>query len=101
MLAEIDRALTAHELIKVRAGSLERGAREAALAEICTRLGARSVQHIGKVLVLFRQKPESSFRLLIEDARRGFEDIAAGRVQDADTAVARIQRRRASKARTR
>jgi hypothetical protein len=57
------------------------------------------VQHIGKVLVLFRQKPGSTFLLLIEDARRGFEDIDAGRVQDADTAVARIQRRRAAKAR--
>lgn len=35
--------------------------------------------------------------LLIEDARRGFEDIAAGRVQNADIAIARIQRRRAAK----
>ena len=57
MLAEIDRALTSHELVKVRVGSLERGAREAALAEICARLGAQPVQHIGKVLVLFRPRP--------------------------------------------
>ena len=34
--------------------------------------------------------------LLIEDARRGFDDIAAGRVQNADAAVAGIQRRRAA-----
>lgn len=58
MLAEIDRALATHELIKVRAGAMERAVREAALAEICARLDAQPVQHIGKVLVLYRKKPE-------------------------------------------
>jgi RNA-binding protein len=58
VIAEIDRALAAHELIKVRAATLERDAREAALAEICARLQAQPVQHIGKVLVVFRPKPE-------------------------------------------
>ena len=57
VLAEIDRALDAHELIKVRAASLDRDAREAALAGICGRLGAQPVQHIGKVLVIYRAKP--------------------------------------------
>ncbi len=60
VLAEIDRALTAHELIKVRAGGLERDAREAAFAEICRRLQAQPVQHVGKVLVLYRKKSEAS-----------------------------------------
>ena len=60
MIAEIDRALTAHELIKVRAATLEREAREAALAQICARLEAQPVQHIGKVMVLYRQKPASA-----------------------------------------
>jgi prevent-host-death family protein len=32
--------------------------------------------------------------LLIEDARRGLEDIAAGRVRDADTTLAKLQQRR-------
>ena len=59
VIAELDRALAAHELIKVRAGSLERAEREAALAEICARLDAQPVQHIGKVLVLYRRKPET------------------------------------------
>lgn len=58
-LAEIGRALAAHELIKVRAAALDRDAREAALAEICARLGAQPVQHIGKVLVIYRKKPEA------------------------------------------
>ncbi len=60
VIAEIGRALAAHELIKVRAGSMERDEREAALAEICARLEAQPVQHIGKVLVLYRKKPEAS-----------------------------------------
>jgi len=59
VIAEIGRALDAHELIKVRAGSMERDARESALTEICNRLGAQPVQHIGKVLVLYRAKPEA------------------------------------------
>jgi antitoxin (DNA-binding transcriptional repressor) of toxin-antitoxin stability system len=33
--------------------------------------------------------------LLIDDARRGLADIAAGRTQDADAALAQLQRRRA------
>jgi RNA-binding protein len=59
VIAEIGRALDAHELIKVRAGGMERAEREAALAEICARLDAQAVQHIGKILVIFRKKPEN------------------------------------------
>ena len=43
-----------------------------------------------------RLERERIHLLLIEDARRGFEDIAAGRVQDANRAIARIRRRRAA-----
>ena len=59
VIAEIGRALDAHELIKVRAGGMDRAAREATLTEICTRLNAQAVQHIGKVLVIFRAKPDA------------------------------------------
>lgn len=58
VIAEIDRALAAHELIKVRAGTLERGERQAAFEAICARLAAQPVQHIGKVFVLYRAKSE-------------------------------------------
>jgi RNA-binding protein len=58
VLAEIDRALRAHELIKVRAAALEREEREQAFAAICEKTGAQAVQHIGKVLVLFRKNDE-------------------------------------------
>ena len=59
VLAEIDRSLNSHELIKVRVNA-ERDAREAILGEICRRTGALPVQHIGKVLVLFRENLEPS-----------------------------------------
>jgi len=58
VIAEVGRALAAHELIKVRAGGLDRDAREAAFAEICARLDAQLVQHIGKVLIVYRKKPD-------------------------------------------
>jgi len=45
-----------------------------------------------------RLERERIHLLLIEDARRGFDDIAAGRMRNADAAVARIQRRRAAEA---
>lgn len=42
-----------------------------------------------------RLERERIHLLLIDDARRGLEDIAAGRVLDADTAIAKVQQRRA------
>ena len=35
--------------------------------------------------------------LLIEDARQGLDDIKAGRVQDADKTIAKLQQRRKAK----
>jgi len=58
LLKEIDRSLNAHELIKIRAFSDERDEREAWLDAICEELSAAPVQHIGKVLVLFRENPD-------------------------------------------
>jgi RNA-binding protein len=55
VLAEIERALSAHELIKIRAAGLERDQRELALSEICARTGAEPVQQVGKVFVIFRK----------------------------------------------
>jgi RNA-binding protein len=60
VLAEIDRGLKSHELIKIRVNGADRPGREAILEEICGRTGAQPVQHIGKILVLFRERPEPS-----------------------------------------
>jgi RNA-binding protein YhbY len=54
---EVDAALNAHGLIKVRVFSDDRNAREAMLAELCEGLNAAPVQHIGKLLVLWRPIP--------------------------------------------
>jgi len=54
VLKEIDLALSAHELIKVKAASNEPDTRRAWLDEICAATGAASVQQIGKVLVIYR-----------------------------------------------
>ena len=58
VIAEIDFALAAHELIKVRAGGMERDQREQAFRLICERTGAQGVQHIGKIFVVYRKKQE-------------------------------------------
>ena len=58
VVAEIDRSLKAHELIKVRAGTDDRKARDEWLETICARLEAHAVQQIGKVFVIYREKPE-------------------------------------------
>jgi RNA-binding protein len=55
VVAEIDRALKAHELIKVRAPVAERTERVRLFADVVARTGAGEVQQIGKVLVLYRK----------------------------------------------
>ena len=60
VLVEIERSLKSHELIKVRASGADRAERETLLEEICRQTGAQSVQHIGKLFILFREHPELS-----------------------------------------
>jgi RNA-binding protein len=54
VVAETDRALAAHGLVKVRVSGDDRAAREAAGSDLERRLGCARVQSIGKVLVLWR-----------------------------------------------
>lgn len=58
VIKEIDTCLKAHELIKIRVYGDDRAQREAYLAEICATLGAAPVQHIGKLLVVWREDAE-------------------------------------------
>lgn len=60
VLAEIDRSLKAHELIKLRLYGIERADRDALLAEICHSLSCAEVQHIGNLLVLWRENPQDA-----------------------------------------
>ncbi|HSO06102.1 MAG TPA: YhbY family RNA-binding protein [Pelomicrobium sp.] len=70
VLAEIDRCLDDHELIKIKAGGEERAEREALSATVCERLGAAPVQHIGKILVLYRKAPEKPQPPAVPEAPR-------------------------------
>ena len=55
---EADAALNAHGLIKIRVFSDDRAAREAMFAALTDELNAAPIQHIGKLLVLWRPAPE-------------------------------------------
>ena len=62
VVKEIDVALTAHGLIKVRVFSDDRPAREALLQSLADELNAAPIQHIGKLLVLWRPLPAKEAR---------------------------------------
>jgi putative YhbY family RNA-binding protein len=55
VLAEIDRSLRAHDLIKVRVYGADRDQRTAFMTEICQALSCHPVQMIGNLLVLWRE----------------------------------------------
>lgn len=57
-VSEVDRGLADHGLIKVRIDLERRPDRAAAATELSTRTGAAIVQQVGKVLVLWRPKPD-------------------------------------------
>jgi RNA-binding protein len=63
---ETARALTRHELIKVRAPGGDREARDALFGTLAERTGSVLVQRIGNVAVLYRPHPELP-RILIPD----------------------------------
>lgn len=60
VLREIARSLDSHELIKIRVFNDDREERESYLKTICDQLGAAPVQHIGKLLVIWRPAPEET-----------------------------------------
>jgi putative YhbY family RNA-binding protein len=57
VVKETDAALKAHGLIKVRVFSDDRAGREAMLTQLCDELSAAPIQHIGKLLVIWRPIP--------------------------------------------
>lgn len=54
VLDEIERTLKSHDLLKVRVMNDDREVRATMLTEICEVLNAGPVQHIGKILVIYR-----------------------------------------------
>jgi len=57
LVKEIDRALSAHGLVKVRGGKSERAERDAMFLAMAEQLEAARVQVIGNTFVLFRPVP--------------------------------------------
>jgi len=71
---EINAALNAHGLIKVRVFSDDRVAREAMFQTLADELNAAPIQHIGKLLVLWRPKVEKE-RAVDEDRKAGPREV--------------------------
>ena len=67
VLREIDAALNAHGLIKVRVHGDDRAAREEIFLKAADQLSAAPIQHIGKLLVLWRPQPEKE--RVVEDRK--------------------------------
>lgn len=65
---ETDAALRSHGLIKIRVLSDDRGSREAMLQTLAEELDAAPIQHIGKLLVLWRPMPPKEKK--VDDERR-------------------------------
>ena len=74
VVKEVDSALKAHGLIKVRVFSDDRTGREAMLQHLCDGLTAAPIQHIGKLLVLWRPVPEKD-KAADEDRRPGPREV--------------------------
>ena len=64
---ETDRALTDHELIKIKAPGGDREARDALFEELGRRTGSALVHRIGNVAVLYRPRPDLP-KIVIPDA---------------------------------
>ena len=63
VLKEIEVNLAAHELIKIRVLGDEREARQALIEQICQASQASFVQHIGKLLILYRPRNPAKISL--------------------------------------
>ncbi|MCL5042993.1 MAG: ribosome assembly RNA-binding protein YhbY [Gammaproteobacteria bacterium] len=63
VVAELQRALNDHELIKIRINVSDREAKQALIAELCQQTGAELVQVIGKMAVLLKRNPEPNRNL--------------------------------------
>lgn len=80
VLREIELNLKAHELIKIRVYGDSRENRLAYLEKICSELGAAAVQHIGKLLIVYRAKPLDAVAVNAKKGQKNRRPAAAPRV---------------------
>jgi len=63
VMKELERSIASHELIKVKVAAGDRELRESMLEQICAELKAAPVQHIGKILVVYRPAAKPNLTL--------------------------------------
>jgi RNA-binding protein len=63
VMKEVELALNAHELIKIKVSGDDRALRIKILEDICEKSGAFAVHHIGKQLVIYRKSEKSKITL--------------------------------------
>ncbi|MGI4855978.1 MAG: YhbY family RNA-binding protein [Janthinobacterium lividum] len=83
VVAEAKRALQSHQLIKIRVFGDDRDARVEIADALCARLDAALVQHIGKLLVIWRPSDDAEDLIAAAPMARG---RAAGPSSNAATA---------------
>ncbi|MFZ6730553.1 YhbY family RNA-binding protein [Undibacterium sp. Ji42W] len=75
VIKEIDAGLNAHGLIKVRVFGDDREARIGMYDTICAELNAAPVQHIGKLLVVYRPKLEGIKETKLVKKGKGMREV--------------------------
>ncbi len=101
VMAEIDRSLDAHELIKVKVASNDRQERDAMLSMVCDTLNCAPVHHLGRTLILYRpQATQAADDIMATRAVRKPSEpytpkklAAAGKVRTRRAPAQRKQRR--------
>lgn len=92
VMHEIDVALKAHGLIKVRVFSDDRAQRETMLAHIADELDAAPVQHLGKLLIVWRPLEDKPAKPVERPARKAKERGVRGSMQTAKDQAHRERR---------
>ncbi|TJZ75655.1 YhbY family RNA-binding protein [Chitiniphilus eburneus] len=70
VIREIAINLDAHELIKIRVLGDDRALREQLLQQICDELGAAPVQHLGKLLIVYRPSSIDKPRIALPKSKK-------------------------------
>lgn len=75
VMKEIDSALHSHGLIKVRVFGDDRQARALMYETICSTLQAAPIQHIGKLLVIYRPKSDVKTEKVLRKTSGGLREV--------------------------
>lgn len=62
LMAELDRALEDHELIKIKLAISDREIRRKTAETVCEQVGAVIVQEIGKILLILRRAQKANLK---------------------------------------